>query len=487
LVALQPTHPQAHKLLAMSLAEMSYFERAASEFEAHVKLEPNDAEAFGRKATALAQLKRFEQAIAAATTAVELAPDRAEAHNNLAWVLERAGKPAAAEASYRRAIELDPKFVMAIGNLAAMCERTDRVDEALSLFERTAEIDPQHLEAQNAVAGCYNKLGDYRAALAAAERALTIKPHDPAARGHRSLTLLAFGRYEEGFAEYEWRWQCKDFTTPEREFTQPRYRGGDVAGRTILVYSEQGYGDNIQFARYLPLLAERGAKVIFECPASLRRLMECVPNASKIIVGGLRPPPFDLQAPLLSLPHAFKTSLETVPNAVPYFKLPANLVESWRQKVESQRRQLNVGLLWRGNTKPNPRRSIPFADLAPLAHQDIAFFSLQVGEQAREAAAAPAGMQLVDFSNEVADFYDLAGLMSNLDMIVTIDSAPAHLAGALGLPTWTLLIKAADWRWLQDRDDSPWYPTMKLIRQHRSDDWSGVVSEVAAALHAKVR
>jgi len=487
LVQIQPEHPRAHMLLGVSLAELRYFERAVTAFNDHLKIDPNDAECFGRRSVAMITLNRVADAIASATKALDLAPQRAEAHNNMGWILDRAGRLAEAEPHYRRAIDLDPTFVLAIGNLASILERTDRFDESLATFERAAAADPKHVDAQCSLAGSYSKAGRYAQALAAAGRALAAKPHDPAARGHRSLCLLAFGNYEEGFAEYEWRWQCKDFTTPEREFTQPRYVGGDATGRTVLIHSEQGYGDNIQFARYLPLLADRGATVFYECPVSLRRLMETVPGVSRVIPGGLRAPPFELQAPLLSLPHAFKTSLATVPRNVPYFNLPDSHVAAWREKLASRFGRFNVGLLWRGNAKPNPKRSIPLAQLAPLARDGVTFFSLQVGAQASEAAAAPAGMNLVDPSSEVTDFYDLAGVIANLDLVITIDSGPAHLSGALGKPTWTLLIKAADWRWLQDRDDSPWYPSMKLYRQSQNDVWDDVIARVADDLHAIVR
>jgi len=487
LIKVSPSHPRAQYQMGVSLAELNYLERAAVAFQEHLKLAADDVECYGRRSVVLAKLKRFDDAIASAERAVEIGGPRADAHNNLAWVLEQAGRVVDAEKYYRRAIAIDPNFLLALGNLAAVCDRADRCDEALEFFERAAAVDPKHVEAQCAVAGIYNKVGRYQDALAAADRALAIKPHDPAARGHRALALLAFGDYTRGFSEYEWRWQCKDFTTPAREFSQPRYRGGDASGRTVFIHSEQGYGDNIQFARFLPLLAARGAKVVFECPINLRRLMETVPGVAKVVPGGLRPPPFDLEAPLLSLPHAFGISLETVPATVPYFTLPDAHVEGWQAQIAEHRSRLNVGLLWRGNSKPNPKRSISLAELAPLASGDVSFFSLQVGEHAKLRAAPPQGMRLISFADKIVDFYDLAGLIACMDLVITIDSGPAHLAGALGRPTWTMLIKSADWRWLSDRVDSPWYPSMKLYRQSTSDDWTAVVADIGRDLRTFVR
>ncbi|MCS7033300.1 MAG: tetratricopeptide repeat protein [Phycisphaerae bacterium] len=487
LLQLQPRHPKAHFLLGSSLAELSYLERSVHAFRAHLQLQPDHVEAWGRLSAALSRLERHEEAIAAARKAAELCPDLPEAHNHLGWVLDRAGRLTEAEAAYRRAIQLNPRFVMALGNLAAHLEKTDRLDESCAMFERAVAADPTHLEALCSLAGSYSRCGRYAEALEVAEKALAINPHSASARGHRALALLSFGRYEEGFAEYEWRWKCKDFTTPERDFEQPRWRGSDPSGRTILIHCEQGYGDNIQFARYLPMLAERGATVILECPVALRRLLSHVRGVSKVIAAGLRPPPFDLQAPLLSLPHVFGTTLATVPAEVPYLHVPQEVTEAWRGRLAARLGRFNVGLIWRGNAKPNPKRSIPLRELAPLASvSNVTFVSLQVGQQGEEASCPPPGMTLIDLRNELTDFLDTAAVMQLLDLIITIDSGGAHLAGALGRPTWTMLIKVADWRWLHDREDSPWYPTMRLFRQTHADDWHDVVARVACELAARV-
>jgi hypothetical protein len=414
-----------------------------------------------------------------------LAPERPDAWNNLGWCLEQASQTDEAIDAYRKAIAAGPNFVMALGNLGSLLDKRGESDVAIDLFERARAADATNVEVMNSLAGLYSRAGRYADALATAEAALAIRPHDPSARGHRALALLSFGRYEEGFREYEWRWECKDFTTPVRQFDQPRWTGKtDPRGRTILVHSEQGYGDNIQFARYLPLLADRGAKVIVEAPAALCGLMASVRGVSRVVAAGVRPPPFDLQAPLLSLPHAFGTRLETVPADVPYISAPADRLEKWRDRLKLSRDELNVGLVWRGNVKPNPKRSIPLAQLAPLGRfSGVRFVSLQVGDQGEEADAPPDGMRLTDLRNELKDFLDAAAVIDQLDLVLTIDTAAAHLAGALGKPTWTMLIAAADWRWLQPpREDSPWYPSMRLYRQSRADDWSDVVERVASDL-----
>lgn len=489
LVQVRSNDTQAHLMLGTLYSELEYLEKSVSAFRAHIAIQPDSAEAHGRLSMSLSKLKRHEEAVAEARRAVELAPQLPDAWNNLGWCLDRAGKTGEALEAYRKAVSLNPNYVLALGNLGALLERQDHLDEAIELFEQARRADPKHVEALNTLAGLYSKTGRYEEALAASEQALAANPRDASAHGHRALALLSFGKYEEGFKEYEWRWECKDFTTPARDFPQPRWTGAtDPAGRTILVHCEQGYGDNIQFARFLPLLSDRGATVLVECPVALCGLMEGLRGVSRVIATGVRPPSFELQAPLLSLPHAFGTTLDNIPRDVPYFAVQSSRGEKWRQRLAPQLGQFNVGLVWRGNTKPNPRRSIPLAELAPLARvQGVTFVSLQFGAQGIEADAPPAGMRLVDLRNELKDFLDSAAVISQLDLVITIDTAAAHLAGALGVPTWTMLIFSADWRWLHHREDSPWYPTMRLFRQSRLDRWDDVVARVADELHRRVR
>jgi hypothetical protein len=263
--------------------------------------------------------------------------------------------------------------------------------------------------------------------------------------------------------------------------------GSDPAGRTIFVHTEQGFGDTIQFVRYVTMLIARGAKVILECTLPLRSLMSSVKGVSKVVVAGVRPPDFDLHIPLLSLPKIFKTTLETVPNEVPYLFVDDERMAKFKQLTRDPGAKLRVGITWAGNIKPDPARTCPLENFAPLASiQGVTFFSLQKGEPEADADRPPPGLKLIKLSDELKDFADTAAAMLNLDLILTIDTAGAHLAGALGRPTWTILPWACDWRWLTDREDSPWYPTMRLFRQPTRGDWASVIAQVADELGKRV-
>jgi hypothetical protein len=260
--------------------------------------------------------------------------------------------------------------------------------------------------------------------------------------------------------------------------------GSDPSGRTILIHTEQGFGDVIQFARYLPLLADKGATVILECNVALRALMSGVKGVSRVVPAGMSLPDFDLHAPILSLPRALETTLESVPRDVPYVYVDPARDQRWRTRITPD--AFNIGIVWWGNTRPDPARSCPPDNLIELAGvargKNVRFFSLQKGDLPPEARSLPTGLNLVDIGPELKDFADTAAAMGNLDLVITIDTAAAHLAGALARPVWTLLPWSPDWRWMLDREDSVWYPTMRLFRQEQRGDWAGVMRRVAAEL-----
>jgi tetratricopeptide (TPR) repeat protein len=452
-----------------------------------VELAPQQAEAWSSLAVSLASVKKDAEALDAANQALSLAPDRAEAWVNLGFVHERASRHADAETAYRKAIELNPNYSVSYRNLAAMYDGQNRIDESIPPLERALELQPRDLEGWNNLSTLRRRAMDVPGAVQAAETALRMQPGHPASHGNLGLALLTLGDYERGFAEYEWRWRCDNFTTASRDFGKPMWDGSDPAGRTIFVHTEQGFGDTIQFVRYVPMLAARGARIILECTLPLRNLMPGVKSVSKVVVAGVRPPDFDLHIPLLSLPKIFKTTLSTVPAAVPYLFVDDDRLAKFKQLTSDPDAKLRVGLTWAGNVKPDPSRTCPLELLAPLASvAGVTYFSLQKGDNARDADNPPPGIKLVNLTDDLKDFADTAAAMLNLDLILTIDTAAAHLAGALGRPTWTMLPWACDWRWLTGREDSPWYPTMRLFRQPTRGDWQSVIARVAEELRRRV-
>jgi hypothetical protein len=357
----------------------------------------------------------------------------------------------------------------------------DDVEGAIAAANETLRLGGPDAQVLANLSMMHRRRRDYPAALDAAERAAKLQPGLPAAHGSLAIALLSVGDYQRGFAEYEWRWRCDNFTTAARDFGRPMWDGSDPSGRTIFVHTEQGYGDTIQFARYIPLLARRGATVLVECHAALRLLFRRLDGVSKVVSAGIRPPDFDLHTPILSLPKWFGTTMQTVPRDVPYLTPDPDRLGAWRQRLEGQ--ALHVGLVWSGNIKPDPHRTCELKNFAPLAGiAGVRFYSLQVGPGAGDIASAPPGLGIVNWSEHLSDFNETAAAMQCLDLIITIDTAAAHLAGALGRPVWTLLPWAPDWRWFLDRDDSVWYPTMRLFRQSAKGDWSDPIARAGGEL-----
>jgi hypothetical protein len=359
----------------------------------------------------------------------------------------------------------------------------DRHTEAADWFERAAGILPADVETANALYGAYYKSRRPEKSLDVTDRALKHSPNNAELHGNRSLALLAIGRYLEGFEEYEWRWRCGTFTSPTRDFDRPMWDGRDPSGRAILIHSEQGFGDVIQFARYIPMVVEAGARVLVEVPSGVRELIGTIPGIVKMIPKGLKLPDFDLHVPLLSLPHLFKTTVETIPQNIPYLRADESRMARWKPIIEQNAHGLKVGLVWGGNAKPDPKRSTTLKQLAVLSDvPNINWFSLQTGEPRKELDNAPVEMRLIDIGKDLKDFADTAAVMSMLDLVITIDTASAHLAGAIGAKCWTLIPYAPDWRWFMEGESSPWYPTMRLFRQESLNDWTPVIARIREEL-----
>jgi hypothetical protein len=331
----------------------------------------------------------------------------------------------------------------------------------------------------------YRQLRRLDESVALLRRAVGLWPNHSTAHFNLGLALLEKGEFEEGFREYEWRWGLAEFASRRRTFLQPEWDGSELGGRTILLYTEQGLGTSVQFARYASLVADRGGGVIVQCPARLANLLKTVPGVWRVVSGSESVPNFDVHAPLVSLPRLFGTTLNSVPAHFPYVSVDKARLAAF-DRCLGQVTGFKVGLVWRGNPKPDPARSCALSEFAPLRRvEGVMFYSLQIGEGAEEAGRPPAGMRLVDLCALQKDFADTAAAISRLDLVISVDTSVAHVAGAMGKPVWTLLPYLSDWRWMVDREDTPWYPTMRLFRQTRQGEWGAVFERVARELGAR--
>ncbi len=439
----------------------------------------------------------FEAAAATFGQIVAAAPADAEALSNLGGVLNAAQCHEAAEAACRAALAAQPGYWAALANLATALHRQHRQDEAVPAYVAALNANPGHVASWTNLGVALTDQWRMEGALAAHDAAIRLAPHDPEVRNNRSLALLSAGDYAQGFAEFEWRWRCPGMKP--HGMTAPQWLGGPAAGRVILLHDEGGFGDTLHFVRYAPLLAERGVSIVLRVQAPLARLLRrCFPQLA--ITADDEPlPAHDLHCPMLSLAHVFDTCLETVPANAPYLTPSENGLRRWRDCLAADRdgATVSVGLVWAGSPRlgmpqaraMNLRRSIGLAGLAPLAKvAGVHLVSLQHGPAG--ADTPPPGLSLFDPMAKMVDFEDTASLVAALDLVITVDSAVAHLAGALGRPVWVLSRYDACWRWLAGRQDSPWYPTLRLYRQPRPGDWDQVLAEVArdlAAFTAKAR
>jgi ADP-heptose:LPS heptosyltransferase len=416
--------------------------------------------------------------------ALGIDPGQSAWWSNRSIALHLLGRPVEALAALDRALALDPRSPQALNNRSTILAELDRVEEALADCERALALAPGFTEALANRAGLLLGLNRLAEADAVCSQLLGAAPRSAEAHWTAALVRLLAGDLARGLPEYEWRWQRSDCRTPRRDLPAPLWRGEQaIAGQTILVHPEQGLGDTIQFCRYARLLADRGANVVLEVQPVLRELLACVPGASRVLAWGEPHPPFDLHCPLLSLPLACGTTLASIPGTVPYLQADPVRVAAWEARLGPRRRP-RVGLVWSGSAfhANDRRRSIPLSALLPLLAADADFLSLQRDLREADRALLAAETRLMHLGAELPDFASTAALMACLDLVITVDTAPAHLAGALGRPVWILLPFAPDWRWLLNREDSPWYPTARLFRQASIGDWTSVVSRLEVAL-----
>ena len=486
-LAVDAENAAALDLLGRIALKAGQLQRAAEFFNRALALNPNDAKVYRDLGMALATQGDWAAALVQFRRALEIDPAYADGHigaGNAYFAQEHFEE---ALACYRRALQITPESAKAHGNLGIVLQRLGRLDEAVECYQRALSHDPDFIDAYKNLASVFQNLGRLDEAIACANKLMQLQPGSALVQGKFAPLLLLYGDLERGLALYESRFGGADkslMALLQRNLARlegkPRWQGEALQERRLFVWREQGFGDGIMMARYLPLLKAKGAgEVIVSCWPEMMSLLGTLPEVDRVVDDreALPPQEFDCHCPIMSLPYLFGTRLDTIPDTVPYFNVPRVMAEKWTQRL-APLEGLKVGLVWSGhkNQRKDMVRSIPFEHLKRLlALPGIRFVSLQKDEAENDAA-------LLDWMAECEDFLDTAALVQPLDLVISVDTAVAHLAGALGRPVWLLNRFESEWRWMLEREDSPWYPTMRIFRQPALHDWGSVIQEVAEEL-----
>ncbi len=482
---LMPLNAELHNNLGAALQELEKFDEAILSCRHAIALDPKLAKAHNNLGIALTKQHKLDDAMKCFNRAIALKTDYAEAYYNLGHTLHKSDRFDEAIEAYKRAISIKPHYAKAYYNLGNSLKVLNRVSEAVTCYKQSIAIKPDYVMAHNNLGTVLQEQGKINEAAECYSRAIGLKPDYAEAHLNKAITSLLNGDLENGWREYEWRLQTTNYTL--RKFNRPMWDGGLLNGKTILIHTEQGFGDTVQFIRYLPMLQALGGRVIFECLKSLTSLLKNCAGIDRITEkksSGKLPDNFDVHAPLLSLPGLIGTTLESIPSDGPYIDAGPDLIDKWRIRLDDDNKY-KIGIVWAGN--PNHMndhsRSCPLSHFASLSEiSGLSFYSLQKGEASADINNPSNGIEITNIDIDLNDFTDTAAVIANLDLVISVDTVVAHLAGAIGKPVWTLLPFAPDWRWLLNRSDSPWYPSMRLFRQTRPDDWAGVFEQVKEAL-----
>ncbi len=518
-IAVEPFNAAAHANLGTAFLELQQYDASLASYDRAIAIQPVFAEAHSYRGLALQRLKHLHAALSSQDRAIVIKHDYAEAHFNRGNVLEELQQWNAALASYDRAIAIDAAYADAYLNRGNVLMQLEHWDAALASFERVMTIKPDCAAAFYNRGNVFKKLGRLDAALASYDQAIALKGdyveaytnrgvvlHDLArfdaalasydhaiairadwaeAHVNKALTSLLGGDFANGWMEFEWRWRDPTGTNikEKRNFQQPLWRGQEsLAGKTVLLHSEQGLGDTLQFCRYVKLVSEVKARVILEVQEPLMSFLTGLSGVSKLVARGDVLPEFDYHCPLLSLPLAFKTDLGSIP-ATAHPSVDKAKTARW-QRVLGEKRRPRIGLAWSGNSvhKNDVNRSIELAQLMAHLPRQFQYVSLQKDVRERDQPTLQANREILNLADELHDFAETAALCECLDLVITVDTSVAHLSGATGTKTWILLPFVPDWRWLLDRCDSPWYPSTRLYRQKQAGDWGGLLGQVRSDL-----
>jgi Tfp pilus assembly protein PilF len=469
-----------HSTLGSVLHTKGNHQAAEASFERALALDPGHVEARFNLGNVLLELGRLEEAEVAFKAALAAKPDYLEALHNLGKLHRDQRRWEEAAACYLRVLALRPENTATLSNMGSLLLDQGRLTEARSFLERAIALKPDFAEAHSNLGAVFLDQGAFDEAIDCCQRSVTLDPDAPQARWNLALLQLLRGNFPSGWANFEFRHRIP--REAPRSFPQPLWCGGPLGGARILLHAEQGLGDNIQFLRYVPIVQAAGGLVILDVHPFLHRLAECLPGVVQVVNSGDPLPVFDCHCPLMSLPIVFGTTLETVPARVPYLSVPADAARA-AEGIEWPADALRVGIAWAGNPRhtKDRYRSISLSLLAPLFQgEGVSFYFWQMGQAVdqREGFPGISRAPVLDLAPVTTDMADTAAQMAHLDLVLTVDTSVAHLAGALGKPTWLMLPYTPDWRWLLEREDSPWYPTMRLFRQPSPGDWQSVVAQV---------
>ena len=485
----QPADPEILSDLAGTILELGCADKALMFVIRALEHDPDLASGHYNYGLVLKAKKQRQAAKAAFEKCIELAPNFVGALFELGLLFQMEGQTEYAEFYYRQVLSIDPKVFEAHVNLGNILRGRYELEESVVHYRAALAIEPNVAATQGNLGVALQELGKPEAALVAYDLSLALDPENAEVQRNRSQVLLQMGCYLEGWEGFEWRWRTEHFKAIRREWSCPQWNGEGDKNASILLHAEQGFGDTIQFSRYINQVAERIGRVLVECPSTLKSLIANCSGIDEVIVTGRSLPHFDFHIPMMSLPGVFKTEIETIPREFPYMFVTENLRKKWADRIEGKG-VLKVGLVWKGSNKHqrNAWRSPGLAALEPLFDIDgIQWVSLQKEDEKRDLRDSAIVSRINPLGAQFQNFDDTAAVITHLDLVISPDTAVAHLAGALNKPVWIILPHVAEWRWLMDRVDSPWYPTMRLFRQHVRRDWSTTVSNIAHNLKLLVQ
>ena len=480
-IRIKPDLAEAHSNLGNALRDQGKLDEAFTAYRQAIRIKPELAEAHFSLGNALRDLGRLNEAVASYDRTLSVRPDYADALNNRGATLHDLNRLDEALASYNRALSVQPDHVGTHNNRGNTLRELNRLDEALASYERALLVRPDHAGSLSNRGNALRELNRLDEALASCDKAIALAPHHADCRKNRAMCRLLAGRYIEGWSDYEWRWDATVSPGDRPNFSN--WQGEDLEGRRLLVFSEQGMGDTIQFARYLPLLAQNRCQLTFRTPAKFARLLRPLTGGIEVISRLAAEWKCDFQCALMTLPHRLGTDLASIPNSVPYLRAEDALIARWRERIGEH--GFKVGIAWRGNPQGriDQGRSIPLTEFVALARlPGVRLISLQKQHGLDQLGELPDDVTIEtlgeNFDNGPDAFIDTAAAMSGLDLVISCDTSIAHLAGALGRPTWIALKRVPHWVWMLNRDDSPWYPTVRLFRQSERDNWQAVFANI---------